>query len=87
MKTSIRSLFGFCRLSRKAYSSAGSMPKGRSIVVAMFSVALLLTTSCKEQVVSTKLFRIMKKTSEEARNLGCETQISSLHGSLRQNYD
>lgn len=53
MKISLRSLLGFCRLSRKASSSAGSTPKGRSIAVAMFSVALLLTTSCKEQVVST----------------------------------
>lgn len=53
MKISVRSLFGFCRLSRKSYSSAGSAPKGRGIAVAMFSVALLLTTSCKEQVVST----------------------------------
>ena len=33
--------------------------------------------------VMMKLFRTMKKTSKEVRNLGCETQIFPLHGSLR----
>lgn len=53
MKISVRSRTGFPGLSCEAHPSASSTRKGRAIAVAMFSVALLLTTSCKEQVVST----------------------------------